>query len=139
MTAVVVDCSVVICWCSEDEAPPFTHAALPQVARHTAAAPALLPLEVANVLATNLRKRRLDERRLTDHVDRLHRLSWELEPHDLTRSLGPILALAQKHGLTSYDAAYLELAKRRALPLAALDHDLATAAQREGVALFRPA
>ena len=46
------------------------------------------------------------------------------------------MALARKRKLTVYDAAYLELAKREALPLATLDRDLETAAIAEGVALF---
>ena len=139
MTTVVIDCSVAICWCFDEQSTDFTAAALLQVAQHTASAPALLSLEIVNVLAMSRRKKGLTDSQLANYVTRLHRLHWELEPVDLTRSLGPILELAQKHGLTSYDAAYLELAKRRALPLATLDRDLATAAQREGVALFQAA
>ena len=137
MTALVIDCSVAICWCYEHEGSDLTHAALRHVAVHTAVAPALLCLEIANVLATNLRKKSLTEDRLTSYVAQLQRLHWELEPLDLTRSLGSILALAQKHGLTSYDAAYLEMAKRRELPLATHDKDLAAAAKRERVKLFK--
>jgi predicted nucleic acid-binding protein len=47
-----------------------------------------------------------------------------------------VLTLSEKHGLTVYDAAYLELAQRRQLPLGSLDADLRKAAQIEGVALL---
>jgi predicted nucleic acid-binding protein len=44
--------------------------------------------------------------------------------------------LAHRHRLTLYDAAYLELAQRRRLPLATLDSDLRAAAMAEGVPLL---
>jgi len=43
------------------------------------------------------------------------------------------LALARTYGLTSNDAAYLELAMRTSLPLATLDGDLRSAAKKAGV------
>jgi predicted nucleic acid-binding protein len=53
-------------------------------------------------------------------------------------AFAPILALARSHGLTAYDAAYLELAVRLGLPLAARDRRLEKAAQEVGVPLFTP-
>ena len=43
------------------------------------------------------------------------------------------MGLAFEHGLTFYDALYLELAIRRQLPLATLDNDLQRAAAASGV------
>lgn len=51
-------------------------------------------------------------------------------------SSGATLRLAVKHGLTTYDDAYLELTLRRDLPLATLDQDLRGAAAAEGVQLL---
>jgi predicted nucleic acid-binding protein len=52
---------------------------------------------------------------------------------------GDVHRLAIEHGLSGYDAAYLELAIRKGLPLATLDEDLQKAAQAAGVDLFQPA
>ena len=46
------------------------------------------------------------------------------------------LSVAIRHQLTTYDAAYLELALRRELPLATLDADLRRAARREKTRLL---
>ena len=59
-------------------------------------------------------------------------------PETDRRAWGPIAQLAIRHGLTFYDAAYLELAQRRGLPLATLDRELGTAAAREGIPLLTP-
>ena len=56
-----------------------------------------------------------------------------------TRAWGDTLALARGHKLSAYDAAYLELAIRRRLPLATLDDPLKAAAAAVGVALYDPA
>jgi predicted nucleic acid-binding protein len=55
-----------------------------------------------------------------------------------SRAFGDIVHLARSHGLSAYDAAYLELAMRRGLPLACLDGKLKAAALAAGVALFMP-
>ena len=60
-------------------------------------------------------------------------LPIRLEPPGDDASL---MALARERKRTVYDAAYLELAKREALPLATLGRDLEKAAIAEGVALF---
>ena len=137
--AVVVDCSVTMAWFFEGEVTPYTEAVLDAVSASAGAAPALWALEVSNALASVLRKKSFAAERLGEVHAKLQRLHWELEPLDLARSLGPILGLAQKHGLTSYDATYLEMAKRRELPLATLDKALAVAAKAERVKLFKPA
>lgn len=137
MTPVVVDCSVTMAWFFEDEVSPYTEAVLDAVGASSGATPALWALEVSNALATVLRKKTFATERLAEVQVKLQRLHWEIEPLELARSLGPVLALAQKHGLTSYDATYLEMAKRRELPLATLDKELAAAAKRERVKLFK--
>jgi len=58
-----------------------------------------------------------------------------VDPDTPGRALTYAWPLAAQHGLTTYDAAYLELAIRRGLPLATLDVSLARAARAEGVTL----
>jgi predicted nucleic acid-binding protein len=69
-------------------------------------------------------------------LDELARLSIETEPALSTVQVKEVLALAEKHSLTVYDAAYLELARRQLLPTGTLDGDLRKAAQAEGVKLL---
>jgi predicted nucleic acid-binding protein len=63
-------------------------------------------------------------------------LPISLDPETDRRAWDPTLQLAHLHRLTLYDAAYLELAQRRGLPLATLDCDLRTAAIAERVHLL---
>ena len=82
------------------------------------------PLEVLNALLTATRRARIgtdDMRRL---MSDLAALPIEVEQVDMTKILEAVSVLAQRHGLTSYDAAYVELAKRRGLPMATLDRKL---------------
>ena len=75
------------------------------------------------------RRGRLDEQAASDALEVLRLLPVEVEAPDFHRNLHAVLPLARKHGLTVYDAAYLELAKRRRLPLATLDDRLRRAAR----------
>jgi predicted nucleic acid-binding protein len=68
--------------------------------------------------------------------DELAILPIEVEPPLSPRQAKTVLALGEQHGLTVYDAAYLELAKRKGLSLATLDSALLKAAPQEGVALI---
>jgi predicted nucleic acid-binding protein len=62
-------------------------------------------------------------------------LDWALEARRAAAETARLLALARRHGLTVYDAAYLELALREGLDLATLDTELADAARAEGMPL----
>ena len=68
--------------------------------------------------------------------EELSRLPIETEPPFTAIQANTVLALSEKHSLTVYDAAYLELAHRRQSPLGTLDTDLRKAAQVEGVPLL---
>jgi predicted nucleic acid-binding protein len=98
-----------------------------------ALAPALWWFEVRNVLIVNERRGRLSEQRTL-------RALRDLSGLDITIDRSPnealIMALARRHRLTVYDAAYLELALREHLPLATLDASLAAAARQEGVTIL---
>ncbi len=89
--------------------------------------------EIRNALLTNERRRRIIGAMSAEFLRHLARLPIRLEPPGDDTS---IMALARERSLTVYDAAYLELARRRALPLATVDRALEKAAIAEGVALF---
>lgn len=136
MSRFVVDCSVAAAWCFEDEATPQTEALLDRLEADTAVVPALWHLELANVLALSERKGRITPARAAQFIALLGELSIEVDDQTQARALGEILNLARAHKLTSYDAAYLELAMRLGIPLASNDGPLRAAAQKLGVKLL---
>ena len=102
----------------------------------TAVVPALWLFETLNGLEIMRRRRRLDSQTLADAMLVLSLLPIEIEAADFEQYAATLLPLAQEHGLTVYDAAYLELAKRRRLPLATLDDALRKAAKKVKVRLI---
>lgn len=123
--AFVVDASVSAAWFLPDEANPRTEAALQATATHDVWVPALWLLEVGNLLLRAQRRKRItaDKRRELAAAASALRIRVDREPV----SIAALDELAARHGLTAYDAAYLELALRRGLPLATQDDALAAA------------
>ena len=129
----VVDASIAGSWFLPDEATPASTGLARRMAEEGAAAPNLLWHEVRNLLITALRRGRLLQADLEAQLDSLEALPIR----DVGRGEARLLAqLAQKHGLTAYDAAYLTVAKVNELPLASLDKALRSAAKAEGVSLL---
>lgn len=98
--------------------------------------PSLWALEAANVIAKAESKGLLTEARSQAFLALLTRLNIVDDKATVTHALGETLSLARRYKLSAYDAAYLELAMRNALPLATLDTDLAKAAISAGVTIF---
>lgn len=134
MSRFVLDCSMTMAWCFEDEATSYSESVLEALAEGEAVVPPLWSLEVANVLVVGERKKRLLPAQSLRFVELLQNLPITLDPD--VRPLGEILGLAREQGLSSYDASYLDLAVRTGLPLASLDGPLLEAAARFGVARF---
>ena len=131
----VVDASVVIAWCFDDEASPLADVALERLEREGAVAPAHWPLEVANALRTAERRGRLTPSDLGRLRALLAALPVELAPVELSTALHGVLDAARAHELTAYDAAYLELAVVKGLPLATVDDRLRRACDRASIEL----
>ena len=129
----VLDASVTAGWCFPDEDQRTSDAALSRLAEDTAVVPTLWWFEVRNILVVNERRGRVDAAGTAEFLAELDRLPilMDRDPDSET-----VVALARKHGLTAYDAAYLELARRLAAPLATLDQALVAAAQRDGIDLI---
>jgi predicted nucleic acid-binding protein len=139
MEAAVLDTSITMAWCFDDEATPYTEELLNWCAAGTAIHVASIwPMEVTNVLLNAQRKARVTEDRIQEFLDVLFRLPIHIDPVLMKRAVYDIRKLAQAYRLTSYDAAYLELALREHLPLASLDSDLKKAAAASGVRLIKP-
>ena len=98
--------------------------------------PGIWSLEVANVLARAEIKGLVSEARSEACVGMLRRMDIATDPATSVQTLSDTLHIARRYRLSSYDAAYLELALRAALPIATLDEDLLRAAQLAGVPRF---
>ncbi len=129
----VVDASVALTWCFADERTPATTSVLDRVVQDGAIAPALWPLEVLNALAVAQRRNRCDTERRLLLAGFLRQLPITIDDDTIEYAWSTSAHLAERHRLTIYDAAYLELAQRMSLPLATLDGELRAAARSVGV------
>jgi predicted nucleic acid-binding protein len=137
VTDFVLDASVTLAWCFEDEATTAARQILARLAAEAASVPAIWPIEVANVLALAERRRRITPADSAEFIAKLENMVILVDGETSLRAFGRILDLAREERLTAYDAAYLELAMRLGVPLASKDADLCDAAQRLGVSVLR--
>ena len=96
-------------------------------------APALWQIEITNILIMAQRRKRITTAVLGQLTAVINRLPVELEPALTPGQRGAVINLALSHGLTAYDAVYLELAIRRGFVLLSLDAILLKAARALGV------
>lgn len=134
--SLVLDSSVAAAWIySEETTDPIRHV-LSLVTTSGAWVAGLWRLEVANVLEMGVRRHRTDAAFRDATLADLALLPIQIDQEMNTHSWSTILRLGERHRLTLYDAAYLELALRRRLPLATLDRELRAAAAVEKIALL---
>jgi predicted nucleic acid-binding protein len=132
----VIDASVTMAWCFDDECTDFTEGILDLVAAGAEVlTPSIWPLEIANALVFAERRKRISMAQATVFLGRIAQFSISVEAIQPSRAFGEIFSLARQEHLTAYDAAYAELALRRALPLATLDDKLRRAATAAGIKL----
>jgi predicted nucleic acid-binding protein len=133
MPPFVVDASVTLSWCFEDEATPYSRAVLKALETAYAVVSAVWPFEVANALAVAERRKRITRQGIAGFLQTLQRLPVQVERREALWVCQATIALARDHKLSAYDAAYLDLASREPLSLATLDHDLRKAGLALGV------
>ena len=131
----VLDSSATLAWVFGDETTDAIRDVFAQIAEEGAEVPALWRLEIANSLTAAVRRQRIAEDYRRAVLVDLGLLDITVDTQTDAQAWGETLRLADQCQLTFYDAAYLELARRRNLPLATLDHTLRRAAQSIGVAL----
>lgn len=129
----VLDCSATLAFCFSDERTPAVEAISDRVFRDGAIAPRLWRYEVANGLLVAQRRKRIDEAFRNEIINMLVEACIDVDHEGDTHIWSTTLRLATEYKLTVYDAAYLELAQRKRLPLATLDDALAKAATAAGV------
>jgi predicted nucleic acid-binding protein len=131
----VVDASIALTWCFEDEVTAATEAIGSRVDADGAVVPSLWRLEVANALLLAERRGRLDRRGVEQRLALLSALPISIDAETDPHAWNDTMLLARAERLTLYDAAYLELAIRVDGTLATLDRALARAARHLGVAI----
>jgi predicted nucleic acid-binding protein len=134
---IVVDASVTLAWGLKDEESAFADAILERVTTEGAAVPAHWPLEVANGLMAAERRGRIAADQVAQIGRGLDELTIDIRPVELSTAFWGVLDAAREHGLSVYDAAYLDLCRSRGLPLATLDARLRSACEKVGVDLVR--
>lgn len=131
--SLVLDASVTLAWFIDGEETDATERLLAEVSEAGALVPALWRIEVGNALLMAGRRGRLTQAGRAEVLAILGALPVTVAEAGDLEAWGACLALADQHGLTLYDATYLELALRRRLPLASLDQPLRRAAEAEGL------
>ena len=129
----VLDSSATLAWVYREETTEAVRKIFSRLLESGAWVPGLWRLEVANILEMGVRRGHHNASFRDATLADLALLPIKLDPETDQHSWSSTLRLAERHKLTLYDAAYLELAERRALPLATLDRELRQAAKAVGV------
>ena len=136
MTALVADASLTAAWCFEDEETEYARDVLRRAQDISFFVPAIWPLEMINVLLVNERRKRITVTETMTAIALFEELAMQVDRPSTMQPFDATLLLARTHGLSSYDASYLELALRKGLPIATLDNRLRGAANAAGVPIF---
>jgi predicted nucleic acid-binding protein len=139
LSDLVLDASVTLAWCFEDEDDAYADSVLGFLTDHVAVVPALWFSEIANGIAVAERRGRIRRAEVSHVVDLVSSIAITV---DQTLSLQPwmtnVISLARRTNLSAYDATYLDLAMRLGLPLATTDRALRLAATDHDVPPFSP-
>jgi predicted nucleic acid-binding protein len=134
--SLIIDASITMAWCFEDEATPATEEVLDQVVERNALVPSVWRFEVGNALQMAIRRKRITEIFRDDALAKLLAMPITVDPETDAYVWTTALRLSERFGLTLYDAAYVELAQRRNLPLASLDQEMRAAASALNIELL---
>ena len=130
--SVVIDAPVTLAWSFQDEVTPAAEALLQRVTMEGAVVPAHWKLEIANGFRSAERRGRIDREYRDLSLQDLGRLAITVDLETVRHAWQATLELADRFELTPYDAAYLELALRRELPLGTVDRALLEASRIAG-------
>jgi predicted nucleic acid-binding protein len=131
----VVDASVALAWCFDDERSEVAEGAIEQVLAEGGLAPPHWPLEVANAIRNAERRGRIEASAVPRLRTLLAGLPVDVHPLDIPEAMASI-DLARDFDLSVYDAAYLQLAMTRGIGLLTIDERLATACTAAGIRLW---
>jgi predicted nucleic acid-binding protein len=139
LSDLVLDASVTLAWCFDDEDDTYADSVLEFLKDHVAAVPALWFSEIANAIAVAERRGRVKRTEIARLGALVSSIAISVD-HTLTLQpwLTNVISLARRTNLSAYDASYLELAMRLGLPLATTDKALRLAATNHDVLVFSP-
>jgi predicted nucleic acid-binding protein len=132
----VLDASIALAWCFEDEDSDGADEILDHLASAEAIVPVIWPAEVGNALLAAERRKRMTAAGVSRSLGLLGELNIQVDAASTHSSVGDVVALARSAKLSVYDASYLFLAMREGIPLATLDLALGEAARKAGVAVL---
>ncbi|HNR33255.1 MAG TPA: type II toxin-antitoxin system VapC family toxin [Candidatus Hydrogenedentes bacterium] len=135
MERFVLDSSVTVAFLLDDENSPYADGILGDLKRYRPVVPSFWGIEVANAILVAERRKRLTSREADQALSLLQCLQVDVVDDEPLRHATAALSAARKYGLSTYDAAYLEIAQCMGLPLATLDQALRRAARKAGVEL----
>jgi predicted nucleic acid-binding protein len=139
MAEFVLDASVAFSWCfpgDPTEDTPYSRRILSKLATDDALVPEIWAFEIANIIFVAFnRRKRINQKQIDEYLMRLKALPIRVELNDVWANIA-LESEARKLNLPAYDAAYLDLALRKRIPLATADDDLRKAAQAEGIAVL---
>ena len=136
MASFVLDCSTALSWCFDDESDTRADAALDALEFEPALVPSIWPLEILNALLVAERAQRISVSESDAVLEMLIGLPIRIVGAGGAAWMREVRVLARDHGLSSYDASYLHLAKNEGIPLATLDGKLRQAAEKANVPLY---
>jgi len=134
----VLDASVALCWCFEDEADRYARSIFPVLRTTPAVVPAIWPAEFGNGLMVAERRKRISQVAVSELLTAFRELPIRIEPAISSERLPQLVSMARQHGLSVYDTLYLDIALEQELPLATIDKQMKRAARKMGVELFKP-
>ena len=136
MSSIVLDCSVTISWFMDDEKPSISLDILNKISEVGVIVPIIWQLEVANVLLTSERRKRITKEQRQSALYALNELPITIDQSISKHVWNETIELAERYNLSLYDACYLELSLRLGLSLATFDEKLKQAAKLAGVSLI---
>lgn len=137
MTSIVIDASIALSWCFADERNDASQRLLERVILKGALVPNLWHLEVCNSLIIGEIKGRISIESIVEQFKNFSDMPIEVDPQTSVAAWGSIARIARAHKLTSYDAAYVELAHRYSIELATRDEAMIKAATELKIPLFK--
>lgn len=130
----VLDASIAVAWAFDDETDGRADDVAELMMDAFALVPSLWHVELANALATGLRRGRIDHDGITEFMASIG--TFDIRTDVVTPHTGRLALASAEHGLSAHDASYLVLAVDRALPLATGNRALARSAAAAGVSLL---
>ena len=135
MSGLVLDADIALGWCFEDRGDAYSDSVLEALREERGFVPGHWMLELTNVLQGAQKRQILSEADVGHFLELVRELPIETDGETALRAGDQTRLLARSHGLSTYEAAYLELAMRRSASLATRNAGLRAAARRCGVTL----